>query len=88
MELHAAVAALSALANESRLDIFRLLVPEGPEGLAAGEIGEKLGIRANAGSAFASLKKIRPTSDNAAVPVRRVPTTAQRQHLGDASAFL
>ena len=48
MELHSAVGALSALANESRLEIFRLLVPEGPEGLAAGEIGEKLGIRANA----------------------------------------
>ena len=48
MELNSAVAALSALANESRLEIFRLLVPEGPEGLAAGEIGEKLGIRANA----------------------------------------
>ncbi len=48
MELHSAVDALSALANESRLEIFRVLVPEGPEGLAAGEIGERLGIRANA----------------------------------------
>lgn len=48
MELHSAVGALYALANESRLEIFRLLVPEGPEGLAAGEIGQKLGIRANA----------------------------------------
>ncbi len=48
MELQSAVGALSALANESRLEIFRLLVPAGPEGLAAGKIGEKLGIRANA----------------------------------------
>ncbi len=48
MELHSAVGALSAIAHESRLEIFRLLVPEGPEGLAAGEIGDKLGIRANA----------------------------------------
>jgi DNA-binding transcriptional ArsR family regulator len=48
MELQSAVGALSAIANESRLEIFRLLVPEGPKGLAAGDIGEKLGIRANA----------------------------------------
>ncbi len=48
MDLHSAVDGLSALANESRLEIFRVLVPEGPEGLAAGEIGERLGIRANA----------------------------------------
>lgn len=48
MEIHSAVGALSAIAHESRLEIFRLLVPEGPEGLAAGDIGDKLGIRANA----------------------------------------
>ena len=48
MEIHSAVGALSAIAHESRLEIFRLLVPDGPEGLAAGEIGDKLGIRANA----------------------------------------
>ena len=48
MELHSAVGALSAIAHESRLEIFRLLVPEGPQGLAAGDIGDKLGIRANA----------------------------------------
>ena len=37
------IAALSALAQETRLDIFRLLVEKGPEGLPAGEIGERLG---------------------------------------------
>lgn len=37
-----AVATLSALAQESRLAIFRLLVERGPEGLAAGEIAERL----------------------------------------------
>lgn len=37
-----AVAALAALAQESRLAIFRLLVEQGPEGLAAGEIAERL----------------------------------------------
>lgn len=44
MESKAAVNALAALAQESRLAIFRLLVQAGPEGLAAGKIGEALGI--------------------------------------------
>jgi ArsR family transcriptional regulator len=39
-----AVDALGALAHESRLAIFRLLVQAGPEGLPAGSIGEKLGL--------------------------------------------
>jgi ArsR family transcriptional regulator len=37
------IASLGALAQETRLDIFRLLVEKGPEGLPAGEIGERLG---------------------------------------------
>ena len=37
-----AVQALSALAQSTRLSIFRLLVQAGPAGLAAGSIGEKL----------------------------------------------
>jgi ArsR family transcriptional regulator len=44
METKSAVTALAALAQESRLAIFRLLVQAGPEGLAAGKIGEALGI--------------------------------------------
>ena len=44
METKQAVQALSALAQESRLAIFRLLVQAGPEGLAAGAIGEKLDL--------------------------------------------
>ena len=39
-----AVQSLSALAQESRLSIFRLLVQEGPAGMAAGTIGEKLDL--------------------------------------------
>lgn len=41
-----AVEALAALAQESRLAVFRLLVKRGPEGYAAGEIGERLEIPA------------------------------------------
>jgi DNA-binding transcriptional ArsR family regulator len=39
-----AVEALGALAHESRLAIFRLLVQAGPAGVSAGVIGEKLGL--------------------------------------------
>lgn len=42
METKTVVTALSALAQETRLAIFRLLVQQGPEGLAAGKIGEAL----------------------------------------------
>src|SRR5471032_224396 len=38
------VRALAALAQESRLAVYRLLVTRGPEGLSAGVIGGKLGI--------------------------------------------
>jgi DNA-binding transcriptional ArsR family regulator len=44
METKTAVNALAALAQESRLAIFRLLVQAGPEGLAAGKIAEALGV--------------------------------------------
>jgi DNA-binding transcriptional ArsR family regulator len=43
MQQSAVVAALGALAQETRLGIFRLLVQKGPEGLPAGEIGSRLG---------------------------------------------
>jgi ArsR family transcriptional regulator, arsenate/arsenite/antimonite-responsive transcriptional repressor len=39
-----ALAALAALAQESRLDVFRLLVQAGAEGMPAGQIGERLGL--------------------------------------------
>jgi DNA-binding transcriptional ArsR family regulator len=44
METTQALQALSALAQESRLSIFRLLVQAGPAGLAAGAIGEALDL--------------------------------------------
>ena len=42
MKTKTAVEALSALAHEQRLKVFRLLVKAGPEGLPAGRIGTKL----------------------------------------------
>ena len=44
METKNAVAALAALAQESRLAVFRLLVQAGPEGLPAGKVSEALAI--------------------------------------------
>ena len=48
MEESSVIEALSALAHDSRLAIFRLLVPEGSDGLPAGQVGQRLGIPANA----------------------------------------
>jgi DNA-binding transcriptional ArsR family regulator len=42
MELRQAAAALAALAQETRLGIFRLLVVAGPEGMSAGRIAEEM----------------------------------------------
>jgi ArsR family transcriptional regulator len=41
------LAALTALAQESRLDAYRLLVQAGPEGLPAGEVAASLGVSPN-----------------------------------------
>ena len=44
MDTKTVLAALAALAQESRLSAFRLLVQTGPQGLAASKIAEQLGI--------------------------------------------
>lgn len=44
MKTKDAVAALAALAQESRLAVYRLLVQAGPQGMAAGVIAETLGL--------------------------------------------
>ena len=44
MKIEVAVEALAALAQESRLSVFRLLVQAGSEGMAAGVLGERLAI--------------------------------------------
>lgn len=48
MKLETAVSRLSALAQNTRLAVFRLLVQNGPSGMAAGEIAQRIGIAPNA----------------------------------------
>lgn len=47
MEQKSAIDALGALAQDTRLTVFRLLVRQGPNGLNAGEIAERLGVTAS-----------------------------------------
>jgi len=51
MEIDIAIKRLSAIAQEARLEVFRLLVKAGPEGVAAGEIARALNVPANTMSA-------------------------------------
>src|SRR5271168_4345703 len=47
METSNAVAALAALAQDNRLEVFRLLVQAGPDGMAAGQVANRLGLAPN-----------------------------------------
>jgi ArsR family transcriptional regulator, arsenate/arsenite/antimonite-responsive transcriptional repressor len=47
MKKSSALAALAALAQENRLDVFRLLVEAGPDGMSAGAVAEALGLAPN-----------------------------------------
>lgn len=50
MKIDTAVIALAALAHRHRLEIFRLLVTQGPNGMAAGQIAEQVGASPTAAS--------------------------------------
>src|SRR5262245_16070060 len=47
MEKSNAIAALAALAQDNRLDVYRLLVQAGPDGMAAGAVAEALDLAPN-----------------------------------------
>jgi ArsR family transcriptional regulator len=47
MEKTDLIAALAALAQDNRLDVFRLLVQAGPDGLPAGQVAQALGLAPN-----------------------------------------
>ncbi|MCV2894004.1 ArsR/SmtB family transcription factor [Lentibacter sp. XHP0401] len=50
-----ALAAFAALSQPTRLDVFRLLIKAGDEGMSAGDIGEALDVRQNTMSANLSI---------------------------------
>jgi ArsR family transcriptional regulator len=47
MEKTNAIAALAALAQDNRLDTYRLLVQAGPDGMPAGQVAAALGLPPN-----------------------------------------
>ncbi|WP_102108799.1 ArsR/SmtB family transcription factor [Oceaniglobus roseus] len=51
MDNRLALEAFAALSQSTRLDVFRLLIKAGDNGMSAGEIGETLGVRQNTMSA-------------------------------------
>jgi DNA-binding transcriptional ArsR family regulator len=87
METKNALSALAALAQESRLAVFRLLVEAGPEGMAASKISEALKIPAS--SLSFHLKEL--SHANLIVPRqdgRFVIYSAQFSTMNDLVAFL
>src|SRR6202158_3134465 len=63
MESEQAILALAALAQSTRLDVFRLLVRHEPEGLAAGEVAQALAVPQNTlSSQLATLSRARLVS--------------------------
>ncbi|GAA0786095.1 ArsR family transcriptional regulator [Roseibium denhamense] len=55
MDINAALGAFAALSQKTRLEVFRLLIKSGANGMTAGEIGEDLGVKQNTMSANLSV---------------------------------
>lgn len=55
MEMNNAVSAFAALSQPTRIEVFRLLIQSGPDGLAAGAIAAELDVKQNTLSANLSV---------------------------------
>ena len=55
MDKPSALAAFQALSQETRLDVFRLLMRAGPDGMAAGDIADTCQVRQNTMSSHLSI---------------------------------
>jgi len=87
MEQSRVLKSLSAMAHDTRLEIVRLLVPRGEEGLAAGAIADTLGVSASGLSFHLSQLEIAGllTSRKSS---RHVIYAANRTALGSVIAYL
>lgn len=87
MDTASALAALAALGQETRLEIFRMLVQAAPEGVAAGEVAHRLGAVQNTVSAHLKVLHaaglIRPRREG-----RSVRYSADMAGLGDLLSYL
>ena len=79
--------ALSALANATRLEIVRLLVPHGQEGLPAGEISKRLEVSASGLSFHLSALEQAGLLTSQKVS-RSVFYRANHAHLGEVIGYL
>jgi predicted transcriptional regulator len=87
MEMKSTIRALGALAQESRLSIFRLLVVAGPAGLPVGKIAEQLGL-ANATLSF-HLKELTNAGLTTATPNgRSISYSANFEQMTELIAYL
>jgi len=87
MDSDSAIAVLSALAQPSRLECFRLLVSHEPTGLAAGEIARRIGVPQNTMSTHLAIL-VRASLIQSERQSRSIVYRARLETLRDLSLFL
>lgn len=88
MEIKIALAALGALAQETRLLIFRMLVQAGPEGLSVGRIADKLDTEPNGRLSFHLKELVRAGLVTATQSGRFIFYSANYPVMNDLLAYL
>lgn len=88
MEITEAVPLLAALAQETRLAIFRLLVQAGEEGLSVGTIAQRLGLAAGATLSFHLKELVRTGLARARQEGRFIYYSANYREMVDLLRFL
>jgi DNA-binding transcriptional ArsR family regulator len=88
MEIKNAVTALGALAQETRLQIFRLLVQAGPEGLSVGKIAEQLATEANGRLSFHLKELVNAGLANASQSGRFIYYSASYPNINELLTYL
>lgn len=88
MKITDAVTELGALAHETRLQVFRLLVQAGPEGLSVGKIAEHLGTEANGRLSFHLKELVNAGLATSAQSGRNVFYAANYGAMNDLLAYL